>query len=298
MSRIPDLRLPGQQLESFSTGQLFELFELFHKTKAKAITHAILTEAWGLLFSSVYLSAEDLVAGMQKGEHLLGEEQEHLLRDFIRADCAEGGVFVLDVIRKGGRIDRAALIMVADLADLAAVETAGSTALHLLAGACDKNVRPALIARGEKKPLTTVYDSKGLPVLFTILTLTDLRKDDIKAIGQVFSRDELINVKSKNRTGRSVYEVYSEAVQRLKGHPPGDRNAFEIHRAVQNTNLRGELKSQMKPGPGAHPSSDVMGESRDEADPRKVGSRVRYGNLLTNPLDNMSELARKRVEKK
>jgi len=300
MSRFPDLRLPDQQLESFSAGQLFELFDVFYKTRTKTISHAILTEAWGLLFASVYLSAEDLVAGMQKGEHLLGEEKEHLLRDFIRADCSSGGVFVLDVIRRGGKMDRAALIMIADLADLAGLEAAGSTALHLLAGACDRNVRPALIGRAGKKPLSAVYDAKGLPVLFTILTLSDLRKDDLKAIGQVFSRDELINVKSRNRTGRSVFEVYSEATRRLKGRAPGDRNAFEIHRAVQNTNLRGELKSQMRPGTGSrHSDSDVMGESRaDEGDPRKAGSRARLGNLLVNPLDNLGELSRKKAEKK
>lgn len=157
-------------------------------------------------------------------------------------------------------MDRAALIMIAGLEELARFEYRGTTAIHMLAEACDRTARPPLIRQPGKKVLAEFYDARRLPVLFTILSLNDLKGDDLNAIGQVFSRDELRNVKNKNRTGRSILEVYTEASQRLKGRVPGERNAFAITRAVNNTNLRGKLKSQIPSGSGAQQSdADVMG---------------------------------------
>ena len=71
----------------------------------------------------MFLSAEELVDEMQSGEQRLGDGEKRMLREFIKADCANGGAFVLNVIKKGGNIDPAALIMIADLEDLAGIDT-------------------------------------------------------------------------------------------------------------------------------------------------------------------------------
>ena len=298
MIRTPDLRITGQQLESLSTGQLFKLFESFHQTKKTAIPYPDFAEAWGLLFSSLYLSADELVKEMQGENHLLGKDKERILREFVKSDCRSGGVFVLEVIRKGGNIDRAALIMIAGLEDLASLECHRSTALHLLAEACDKRVRPTLIDMAGKKALSDFYDARGLPVLFTILALKDLSRDDLNAIGKIFSRNDLLEVKNKNRTGKSILEVYTEASQRLKGRVPGERNAFAVTHAVKNTNLRDELKSKMRSG-GPRSGSDVMGEDgSDETDEGKPCGPVRYRDLLSNPLDDLGKNTRRRMGRK
>ncbi|MDD4137407.1 MAG: hypothetical protein PHT99_05870, partial [Methanoregula sp.] len=294
MIRTSDFRTQDQKLESLSTGQLFSLFEFFLKTKTTAISHADLVEAWGLLFSALYLSAEELVNGMQGGEHLLGEDKENLLREFIRDDCTSGGTFVVDVIRKGGKIDRAALHMIAGLETLSGVDCGGTTPLHMLAETCDKTVRPAFILRAGKKALSGIYDARGFPVLFTILALSDLRRDDLKAIEQVFSRDDLRNLKHKNRTGRSALEIFTETSQRLKGHVPRERNEFAVTHAVKNTNFRSELKSQLRSRSDRHhPTTDIMGNrSNNEGDAQKPDDLTPYGDFVSRQLDDLGKQAR------
>jgi hypothetical protein len=301
MFRISDPRSFSEQVEGLSTDQLFRLFEYFSKAPSAKVTSGDFAEAWGHLFSGVYLSAGGMVHGMQAGEHLLGKDRERVLREFIRADCRRGGAFVLEVICKGGNIDRAALIMIADFADLAIVEHKGTTALHLLAGACDRTVRPALIGQAGKKDLCGLYDARGVPVLFTILALNDLTLDDLNAIGKVFSRDDLRSVKTRNRAGRTGLEVYSEAMKRLKKHPSGERNAFEINRAVKSTNNQGNIKSQMNSGGtrglDSHRSgTDIMGESRHDKNVDAGTSDVseRYRDMMANPLDNIRELVQRK----
>ena len=110
-----------------------------------------------------------------------------MLSEFIKVDCSKGGAFVLNVIKKGGNLDRAALIMIAEPDDLAGVEHNGTTAVHLLVDACDKRVRPALIKRVGNRLLSSLYDSRGIPVFFSVLSLNDLCMDDLDAIIQVFS---------------------------------------------------------------------------------------------------------------
>jgi hypothetical protein len=287
-----------EQLERLGTGQLFGLFESFSTTKSTAIQSEDLAEAWGILFSKIYLSAEELVQGMQSGEHLLGEDRERVLREFIHADCRSGGVFVLEVIRKGGNFDRSALIMMADLEDLAGVESGTTTALHLLAEACDRNVRPVFIERAGKRVLSELYDSRGLPAIFTIFGLNDLSREDLNAIANVFTRDDLKRVKHKNRTGRSGLEVYSEASRRMKGQAPRERHTVENRHAVKSTNLRGAIRSQIRSATGS--GTDVMGESRgtDGADTGRPGARERYDDLITHPLDKFGRIVRRKPKPK
>jgi hypothetical protein len=294
----PPSRHPLQNidLESLSAGQLFELFAAWQKSRAIPVQYLDLASAWGLLFSAVFLSADELVDAMEKGEYALGEERDGILREFIRDDCRSGGSVVIEMIRKGGHMDRAALIMIADPVDLGGLVNGGTTALHLLAEACDRTLRPALIRRAGKSGLAAMYDGRGLPVIFTILALNDLRKDDLNAIGQVFTRDELAHEKNKNRTGRSALDVYSEASQRLKGQVPGERNAFMVSRAVKSTRLRPEQKPQGRTG-RQRPGADVMGENRpgDEEDQAAGGQ---YGDLITQPLDRLGLPGRRRPGRK
>jgi len=245
---------PGQEhLEDLSTDQLYGLFAYYAKKRPSGVPYGNLAEAWGLFFGGLYLSAEELLEGMQGAGSRLSADRSEIMREFIHADCQKGGTFVLDVIRKGGKIGRAALIMVAGFPDLAGVESRGSTALHLLASACDRRARIALIGRAGKEALSGIFDARGMPVLFTIMGLSDLTREDLDAIGKIFSRDELRTIKSRTRTGRNGLQMFTEAHRRLKTREPAERNAFSIPRAVKNTNMRGELGSQMQSrGSGGH----------------------------------------------
>ena len=289
-----------EHLEDLSTDQLFGLFAYYAKKRTAVVPYGDLAEAWGLFFSGLYLSAEELLEGMPGPGSLLPADRGDILREFIHADCQKGGAFVLNVIRKGGKIDRAALIMVADFSDLAKVESRGFTALHLLASACDRRGRTALIGQAGKEALTGVFDARGMPVLFTILGTSDLSREDLDAVEKVFSRDELRGIRSRNRTGKNALQMYVEARQRLKSRDPTERNAFSIPRAVKNTNMRGELGSQMQSrGRGGHDAHlagrDVMGENRGEGNGTGMpGAAEKYDDLMKQPLDNLRGMLKRR----
>ena len=226
MLRSPIPNAEQTILENIGSVQLLTLFESCLKTGLRGTNVRQLAEAWGTLFSNHYLSAEELVDEMQRGEHRLGVKNEQTLREFVRADCRSGGVFVLNVIKKGGNIDRAALIVIADLEDLAGIEHNGTTAVHLLAGACDKWVRPVLIRRAGKRLLSGVFDSRGIPVIFTVFSLGDLSLHDLDAIAAVLSQEDLKNTMCRNRTGRNALTVFTEIAQSLKSHGSLERHTF------------------------------------------------------------------------
>jgi len=221
---IPNANLAN--LENYGEEQLFALFESQLKTGSRIVDHGMFSEAWGHLFSGKFLSAEELVDDMQTGKHRLGEARERILREFIRADCASGGAFSLNVIKMGGNIDRAALIMIADLRDIARIDLRDTTAIHLLVNVCDRKVRPALIRRAGAPLLSRLYDSRGIPALFVIFSLGDVNRSDLEAIAKVFSPHELRNVMSRNRTGRNALEVFTEISRSLKNRPVTERNTF------------------------------------------------------------------------
>lgn len=233
MLRPPVPNADTTMLENCGKEQLIGLFETCLKTGSWRGMCSGLPQAWGNLFSGMFLSTDDLVRGISYGEHRLTEGQERLLREFIRADSRSGGTFVLEVIKKGGMIDRAALALIADLSDLAALEHSGTTALHLLTDACDKTVRPSLIRRAGIKLLSGVYDSRGIPVLLSVFALGDLNRDDLDAIAQTFSEDDLVKVMNRNRTGKNALGIFAEACERLKRHTPGERNRFFVSHAVR-----------------------------------------------------------------
>jgi hypothetical protein len=150
-----------------------------------------------------------------------------MLREFIRADCASGGEFVIDVITSGGKMERAALIMVADLEDLAGIEYKGITAIQLLIEACDKKVRPLLIKRTGKKLLSQTFDRRGLPLIFSLFGLCDISAKDLDAIDSLFTRDELRNIMSSKKTGNTALDVFTSLSAAMKRYPSMDRNALE-----------------------------------------------------------------------
>jgi hypothetical protein len=100
------------------------------------------------------------------------------------------------------------------------------TAIHLIVGACDKRVRPALIRRAGKRLLSQVYDRRGLPVIFSIFGLCDLDMEDLDAIASVFSRDELREIMSKNRSGNNALDVFTNVSASMKRYPRMERNAL------------------------------------------------------------------------
>jgi len=230
---VPNTRI--SRLEKCDSHQLLGIFEHCLKTGSRKTKYGQLPDVWGTLFSRLYLSAVELVEAMQAGEHRLGEESERMLSGFIKADCAARGAFVLAVIKQGGMIDRSALIMIADLSDLASIEDDGTTALHRLMSACDPRVRPVLITRAGSALLAGVYDRNGLPLLMSIFGLADLGTADLDAIAAVFSKDELRNVISRTGMGRSALEVFIEVSAMLEGTSSPERNAFYTARAVRDT---------------------------------------------------------------
>jgi len=297
MLRTPQSSDKTDMLERMSPDQILGIFESCLKTGSAKLMQRELTDAWGILFSHVYLSAEELVHDMQAGEHSLGEEKERMLREFVRVDCAGGGAFVMNVINKGAKIDRAALTMIADLRNLAGLEYGGRTALHMLADSCDKKVRPALIEKAGQTLLSKVYDSRKIPVLFTILGLADLTKDDLDAIARVFSRDDLRKVMSGTRTGKNALEVFTEASRVLKNRAPGERNKFDLNRAVRTTNPGGAIMSQgSSPGSrsasGSQERRPVNGNNPEEGPVKTISEQ--YDGLMVSPLDNINVLMQRK----
>ena len=249
-------------LESCGSAELLGIFESCLKSGLKKTEYGQLSDAWGELFSDIYLTAEELVDEMQRGEHRLSNNREVMLREFIKADCAGVGSFTVKVIENGGKIDRAALIMIADLEDLAGIEHNGRTAIHLLIDACDKKVRPVLIKRAGKRLLSQVFDRRGIPIIFSIFSLCDLCMEDLDAIASVFSRDELRNIMSRSRTGNNALDVFTNITAALKRHPSLERNAFYIPASkdtkkegserplkIEKANGPQKDRTQKKPGP-------------------------------------------------
>jgi hypothetical protein len=291
MFRTPLQNAELSRMESCGVQQLLGIFEYYLKTGVRGVDYGQLPDAWGTLFSEKYLSAEELVDSLQGGEHRLGEDKELMLREFIRGDCAAGGPLVLSIIKKGGKIDRAALIMIADPADLAALENSGTTALHLLADACDKGVRPAFIARAGKKLLSGVYDRRGIPVLISIFSLGDLCSHDLKAIEKIFSREELHKVMCSNRTGKTGLVLFSELARSLRGHSSRDRNSFSLNTAVRSTNSGGGIRAQTNSsgnqGRGiASPVKTDAGRNGEQGDPGRSASDP-FSSMISDPLDNI-----------
>ena len=254
MFRTPIPNAELSTLENLGTAQLLGFFESYLKTGPRAVDYGRLADAWGALFSGLYLSGEELIEEMQRGEHRLGAKNEQMLRDFVSADCRNGGLFILNVIKKGGTIDRAALIMIADLGDLGGIEHNGTTAIHLLADACDKGLRPALIQKAGNRLLASVYDRRGIPVIFTIFALGDLCLFDLEAISQVFSKEELKNVMCRTRTGKNALTVFTEIALSLKSHAPLDRHMFFKGTAVKDADTDRKTGMQIK----SHPASRTV----------------------------------------
>jgi len=298
MFRTPQPNAAMSNLENCGTEQLLGIFEYCLKTGCRTGAYGDLPDAWGILFFSTYLSDRELVDEMQKGEHRLGEDKERMLREFIRADCASGGTFVMDVIKKGGKTDRAALIMIADLENLAGIEHNGMTAIHLLADACDKGVRQALIGRAGKRLLSSVYDQRGIPVLFSIFVLSDLCMSDLDAIAKVFSEDDLRKVMNKSRAGMNALEVFTDASRRLKSHAPSERNRFELIHAVKTTNMGGAIRAQVNT-PGHHESvrdAQVKAADGTKTELEKdgmTGASERYEALMPDSQDDIGNIMKK-----
>jgi hypothetical protein len=219
------------KLERCGSAELLGIFETCLKTGSKKSVYGPLADVWGRLFSDIYLSAEELVDEMQRGERRLSNDHERMLQAFIRADCMSGGSFITDVIKNGGMIDRAALIMFANLEDLTEIEFNGMMAIQLLVQACDKRTRPALIKRAGKRLLSQVYDRRGIPLLFTIFGLCDLGVEDLDAIASVFSKEELRNTMSRSRTGKNALEVFMNLSAAMKRYPLRERNASMVRNA-------------------------------------------------------------------
>ena len=269
MFQTPIQNIEISTLENCGSEQLLGIFESCMRVKIKKGDYNKLSDVWGILFSKVYLSTEEMVDEMQRGKHILGEDKERILREFIKTDCVSEGAFVLTVIKNGGKIDRAALIMIADLENISGLVHDGTTALHLLTDACDKKVRPELIGRAGKNLLSIVYDSRGLPVLFTIFNLSDLCMQDLDAIAKVFSKDELRRVMNRNRTGKNALEVFTDAHMRLKSHAPSERNKFFVPHAVKSTNMGGDLRTQVRSHDPNKGASGVQDQPRDGKKKRK-----------------------------
>lgn len=225
----PNAHLP--RLENCGSAELLGLFEIALKRGIRSSDSVLLADAWGRLFAGLFLSAEELVDGMQQEERRFSPDHEQMMRDFIRADCAAGGRFVFTVIKTGGNIDRAALFMIAGLEDFAGIEEKGISAIQLLLDACDRRVRPALIRKAGKRLLSQVYDRRGIPLLYSIFGLCDLGYEDLDAISSVFTDDELRNIMSRSRTGKNALEVFTGLAASMKRYPPMERNASMVRNA-------------------------------------------------------------------
>jgi len=237
MLRTPIPTTKITQMERYTPEQLLSIFESCLKAGSIKAEHGLLYEAWATLFSKLYLTPEELIDQMESGQHRFGGENERMLCEFIKADCANQGFFILNVIKKGGMMDRAALVMIADLADIAGFVHEKTTGLHMLVTACDKRVRPALIRKAGKELLSNVFDFRDIPALFVVLGLSDLSVPDLDAIEKVFSKEDLRQVMSRKRMGRNALEVFSEFSPGVRQYGSKERNVFNFNPAIKTTSL-------------------------------------------------------------
>ena len=159
----------------------------------------------------MHLSGVEPVEEMQAGQHRLGEDREAMLRGFIRADCASGGRFGPTVIKEGGMIDRAALIMIADLEDLAV-----SCRTH-----CDSPAGHFLRQAGETGPIRKAGSRccsprslirNGMPVRFLVFGLGTISRYDLEAIAS-FSKEDSKRPWSRAGWGRNALQVFTGALR-------------------------------------------------------------------------------------
>lgn len=184
--------------------------------------------AWGALFSNLFLSSADL----QNDIDTISREDRELLSRVIHEDCTRrGGKFVLSLIQKGATLDRAALVVIANLNDLAAVMQDGEPAIILLIKTCDKSTRPLLIEKAGKRLLAGVNDRDGIPALFTLFGLGDLSLYDIVAVEKVFTKEELKKIVPKTGLGRSAFEPFNEIANRIRASLAHQRKSFLSARA-------------------------------------------------------------------
>lgn len=98
----PNAHLP--RLENYGSAELLGLFEIALKRGVRKTESILLADAWGRLFSELFLSTEELVDEIQQEERRFTDDHERMLREFIRGDCATGGPFIFAVSSKtGGR---------------------------------------------------------------------------------------------------------------------------------------------------------------------------------------------------
>ncbi|PKL70642.1 MAG: hypothetical protein CVV30_04655 [Methanomicrobiales archaeon HGW-Methanomicrobiales-1] len=240
-------------LETSESSKLLEKFETAVKREVKGNNYKILPDIWGILFSNLFISPMDLIDSMHRGDAILGKENVNMLRQFIKNDCMSGGWFVQAVIKKGGMIDRAALIMIADPRDLARIQRDGTTAIHQLAKICDRRIRPELIRKFGKQLLSSLYDNNGMPALFLIYGLGDLRIHDIDAIAEVFSKSDLKKIKVQNGMGRDGLEIFNEISRSI--------NYMAVLEKTMASALPADMRDGEEPDDKPRTDSSLPGES-------------------------------------
>jgi hypothetical protein len=159
-------------------------------------------------------------------------------------------------------------------------------------------VRPALIKKAGKRLLGELYDSRGIPALFSILTLGDVCRDDLDAIEKVFTNDDLKQVMHKEKRGKTALEVFVDASTRLKSHAPGERNKFMVVHAVKTTNLEGDLRSQVSSHGHEKRVSGAQVQAADNKNAERgegegTGDSGRFDELMSDPLDDISKTMRR-----
>lgn len=229
----PALRIPMAHssltwIEKATPRQLIDLIGSSLTDGQKKPDDTTLLMAWGTLFSNLFLSSSDLQIDLD----LISDEDRELLKKVIHEDCARSGKFVFTLIKKGANLDRSALIMIANLNDLGRVEQDGEPALLLLMKTCEKSIRPALIVKAGKTLLAGIYDSNGVPLIFTVFGLSDLSIYDIDAIDKVLTKEQLKKIMPKSGLGRSALDAYTEIATRMRENLALQRKSFMNARAA------------------------------------------------------------------
>ena len=297
MLRSPVKSAEQKRLEQAGPDRILQAFQLCLEKGRGHPAYSHLPRAWGTLFQYYYLTAEEMLECMREGIHRIETADEEMLREFIRADCKNNGPFVPEVIRIGGKIDRIALIQIADFRDLAQRNLSGSTALHVFTAACDPDIRPYLISMAGRRLISNTRDSWGIPLLFSILSLGDLKREDLNAILRAFSREDLATVTSGTGTGKNGLEVFLEVEAGIQRRVAKARNAFEIPQAIRTTNLSGELKNQVKKQSSQKQGSSSATAESGNKDEEELDDRTkeidRYEELLAFPLIGDRPMTRK-----
>jgi hypothetical protein len=120
--------------------------------------------------------------------------------------------------------------------------------------------------------------------------------DDLDAIAEVFSKDDLTRIMSRSGNGKNALEVFTGVSMSLKSHPPLERNAFFMTNAAKTTNREGAVRAQAKSPVKTGSINGARMKATDDGS--MTSSSEKYEPLILDPVDELGNIITKTLRTK